>query len=140
MMINTERLEKLKGSKWFNIVAKSIIPAILLFILQWHWTLNDRIARLEEKTKQDKVQWQAIKEMHDIVTEQEVRLKVAEEIQDWSILSGIFNNSIEGQTSGDKPSSKSVVELKKMLKELNNKKSKAPKKEVDQFIRQQMAK
>jgi len=137
---------KLKESKWVNWVAKSIIPALILFLLQWHWQLNDRIARIEENNKQDRVQWQAIKQISDHDEEQEVRLRVAEKIQDWSIMAGILRNLVE-EDSLEEPDPAEIrkplkprIDVKKLFDDVKKEKSKRPTKEVDQYIQQQMAK
>ncbi len=135
-MINTERLERIKGFKWLNVVAKSIIPAILLFLIQWHWTLNDRIARLEEKTKQDRAQWETIQQVYDSNMEQEVRLRVSEKIQDWSIMAGILNHTDSKSTSMNNTN----LDVQEIRKKVKDSKDKPAQKGVDRFIQQRMAK
>jgi len=147
-VLTQENLERLKSSKWVNWTIKCIIPAMLLFLLKWHWDLNDRIARIEENAKQDRAQWSAIKQVVDSDTEQEVRLRVAEKIQDWSIMVGILKN-IATQTdiinsSKDLPDTQPTatprLDVKEIFDKVKKERSKSPKKEVEQYIKQQMAK
>lgn len=143
-MLNTERLKKLKESKWANWLVRFIVPAILLFIIKWHWELNAKMAMIETKLQQDRAQWTAIKQVSDNSTEQEVRLRVAEKIQDWSIMAGILRNVSESQPvlddAGDRPVAKPRIDVKKIFDKVKKEEHSNEPRAVTKYIQQQMQK
>jgi len=146
-VINTEQIKKLKESSLGMTVAKSVIPALILALGAWCWNTEGEVRDLKSKMAQDKAQWNAIRqiserydEQDDRNDEQEIRLRVAEKIQEWSVRSGIMRAVAEDVEDSPQPAARPRLDVGKMFDKLKQERSreKESKKDLDRYIHRQI--